>query len=186
PQPSYTTTREESHHAKAAKELYACREGRHLEASSHRPRPRLGSLRRASALPHAVLPLAETVLRERTGCFRTEPHRARRPTPANHRRAARQAPAQERGRRGIDGGTYQLKKGPWEPLTGVWVPHDPRDSIVDFVRHWSERAEIPVRRFIGWLGIAASKFHAWRTRYGLANEHNALVPRDWWLEPWEK
>jgi putative transposase len=43
-----------------------------------------------------------------------------------------------------------------------------------------------VRRFIGWLGIAASKFHDWRTRYGLANEHNALVPRDWWLEPWEK
>jgi putative transposase len=43
-----------------------------------------------------------------------------------------------------------------------------------------------VQRFIGWLGIAASKFHNWRTRYGLANEHNALVPRDWWLEPWEK
>jgi transposase InsO family protein len=43
-----------------------------------------------------------------------------------------------------------------------------------------------VRRFIGWLGIAASKFHDWRTRYGSADEHNALVPRDWWLEPWEK
>jgi len=34
--------------------------------------------------------------------------------------------------------------------------------------------------------VAASKFHNWKTRYGLANEHNALVPRDWWLEPWEK
>ena len=43
-----------------------------------------------------------------------------------------------------------------------------------------------MRRFIGWLGVAASKFHNWRARYGLANEHNALVPRDWWLEPWEK
>ena len=43
-----------------------------------------------------------------------------------------------------------------------------------------------MRRFIGWLGIAASKFHDWRARYGLANEHNALVPRDRWLEPWEK
>jgi putative transposase len=43
-----------------------------------------------------------------------------------------------------------------------------------------------VRRFIGWLGIAASKFHHWRARYGLANEHNALVPRDWWLESWER
>ncbi|WP_406693462.1 hypothetical protein V5E97_20760 [Singulisphaera sp. Ch08] len=54
------------------------------------------------------------------------------------------------------------------------------------MRHWSQRTEIPRRRFINWLGIAASKFHDWRTRYGLANEHNALVPRDWWLEPWEK
>ena len=43
-----------------------------------------------------------------------------------------------------------------------------------------------MRRFIGWLGVAASKFHDWRTRYGSANEHNALIPRDWWLEPWEK
>jgi putative transposase len=43
-----------------------------------------------------------------------------------------------------------------------------------------------VRRLLGWLGLAASKFHAWTARYGLANEHNALVPRDWWLEDWEK
>jgi putative transposase len=57
---------------------------------------------------------------------------------------------------------------------------------VDYVRHWSERAEIPVRRFITWLGIAQSKFHDWQRRYGLANEHNAWVPRDWWLEDWEK
>ena len=43
-----------------------------------------------------------------------------------------------------------------------------------------------MQRFIGWLGVASSKFHEWKNRYGLANEHNALVPRDWWLEPWEK
>jgi transposase InsO family protein len=43
-----------------------------------------------------------------------------------------------------------------------------------------------VRRFIGWLGIAASKFHDWAARYGSANEHNATVPRDWWLERWER
>ena len=65
-------------------------------------------------------------------------------------------------------------------------PHDTRDSIVDFVRRWSERTEIPTQRFITWLGVAASKFHDWSSRYGLANEHNALVPRDWWLEPREK
>jgi putative transposase len=36
------------------------------------------------------------------------------------------------------------------------------------------------------LGVAPSKFYAWRERYGQANDHNADVPRDWWLEPWEK
>ena len=38
------------------------------------------------------------------------------------------------------------------------MPHDTRDEIV----------------------------YDWRTRYGRANEHNAWVPRDHWLEAWEK
>jgi transposase InsO family protein len=42
-----------------------------------------------------------------------------------------------------------------------------------------------VRQFLGWLGIAASKFPDGTARSGAANEHNALVPRDGWLEPWE-
>jgi transposase InsO family protein len=57
---------------------------------------------------------------------------------------------------------------------------------VDFVRDWSEKTELPVDRFVGWLGIARGKFFDWRQRYGKANEHNALVPRDHWLEDWEK
>jgi len=36
-----------------------------------------------------------------------------------------------------------------------------------------------------WLDIAASKFY-WRERYGKVNEHNGWVPRDFWLENWEK
>ena len=68
-----------------------------------------------------------------------------------------------------------------------WVPHDVRDAIVDDVARWSERTEIPVQRFVAWLGGgAASKFYDGRARYGLANEHHALVPRDGWLEAWEK
>jgi hypothetical protein len=43
-----------------------------------------------------------------------------------------------------------------------------------------------MRRFIGRLGIAASTFHGATARYGSANAHDAVVPRDWWLEPWEK
>ena len=39
---------------------------------------------------------------------------------------------------------------------------------------------------LAWLGLGSSKFHDWKKRYGLANEHNGQVPRDWWLEDWEK
>jgi transposase InsO family protein len=37
-----------------------------------------------------------------------------------------------------------------------------------------------------WIGLGTSKFHDWKHRYGHANEHNAKVPRDWWLEAKEK
>ena len=37
-----------------------------------------------------------------------------------------------------------------------------------------------------WLDITASKFYDWRDRYGKVNEHNGWVPRDFWLEDWEK
>jgi transposase InsO family protein len=39
---------------------------------------------------------------------------------------------------------------------------------------------------IEWLKIAASKFYDWKSRYGKVNEHNSWVPRDHWLEEWEK
>jgi putative transposase len=57
---------------------------------------------------------------------------------------------------------------------------------VDFVRRWSEATEIGATRFVGWLGVGSSKFSDWRTRYGRVNEHNGWVPRDFWLEDWEK
>lgn len=61
-----------------------------------------------------------------------------------------------------------------------------RDRIVDFVRRWSDKTGIGAGRFIEWLGIQASKFYDWRDRYGQVNEHNGWVPRDFWLEQWEK
>jgi putative transposase len=57
---------------------------------------------------------------------------------------------------------------------------------VDFVRRWSEKTEIGVGRFIHWLGVTVSKFYDWRQRHGCVNEHNGWVPRDFWLELWEK
>ena len=66
------------------------------------------------------------------------------------------------------------------------MPHDTRDQIVDFVRRWSEKTEIGAGRFIGWLSMTASKFYSWRERYGRVNGHNGWIPRDFWLELWEK
>ncbi|MFO0872239.1 MAG: integrase core domain-containing protein [Pirellulales bacterium] len=45
---------------------------------------------------------------------------------------------------------------------------------------------MPAKRLLGWLELSTSKFHQWKDRYGRANEHNGQVPRDWWLEDWEK
>lgn len=58
--------------------------------------------------------------------------------------------------------------------------------MVDFVRAWSGKTELPAERFIGWIGVARGKFFDWCKRYGKANEHNALVPRDHWLTPQEQ
>jgi len=46
--------------------------------------------------------------------------------------------------------------------------------------------EIPFARLLRWLELCPRKFARWRGRYGQANEHNAEVPRDHWLEPHEK
>ena len=54
------------------------------------------------------------------------------------------------------------------------------------MHYWRGRSELPASRFIFWLGISNSKFYDWRKRYGMANEHNGKVPRDFWLEDWEK
>jgi transposase InsO family protein len=68
----------------------------------------------------------------------------------------------------------------------VWVPPDVRDEIVDYIKHWSPRTELPAKKLLGWLKLPTSKYHQWKDRYGKANEHNGKVPRDWWLEDWEK
>ena len=39
---------------------------------------------------------------------------------------------------------------------------------------------------MGWLGIAPSKFSRWSRRLGTPNQHNAPIPRDFWLEDREK
>jgi hypothetical protein len=86
----------------------------------------------------------------------------------------------------VDGGAHQFKKSFWGTLTGVWFPHEVRDQIADFVRRWWEKTDIGAARSVDWLGITAGKFYGWRERYGKANEHNGRVPRESWLEAWER
>lgn len=54
------------------------------------------------------------------------------------------------------------------------------------MRHWSEQSEICYEQLLRWIQLSSRKFRDWRSRYGKANEHNHLVPRDHWLEKWEK
>jgi len=58
--------------------------------------------------------------------------------------------------------------------------------VIDFVRRWSEATEIAVLTFVLWRGVTSRKFYDWRARYGKVNEHHAWIPRDFWLEDWEK
>ena len=63
---------------------------------------------------------------------------------------------------------------------------DVRDEVVDFVGSLHSRTDIAQGEFVRWLGIARSKFYAWKQRYGKANAHNGLIPRDLWLLDWER
>ena len=71
-------------------------------------------------------------------------------------------------------------------LNGAWIPHDRRDEVVDFVNTISTKTRLPVQQVVEWCGLARGKFYDWRKRYGKVNEHNGLVPRDHWIEDWER
>src|SRR5207245_11273422 len=105
---------------------------------------------------------------------------------AEDRQAGSEASEEEWSPSRDHGGARHLKKKSWGDSDQQWVAHDIRDQIIDFVRRWSEKTEIALCRFIEWLKLATSKFYDWKARYGKVNEHNAQIPRDHWLEDWEK
>jgi transposase InsO family protein len=61
-----------------------------------------------------------------------------------------------------------------------------RDEVVDYVRYWTERTRIAAMNMVNWIGISRSKFYDWQLRYGMVNEHNAWIPRDYWLTEAER
>ena len=83
-------------------------------------------------------------------------------------------------------GAHRTKKRTWGSLTQRWVPHDVRDQVVDTIRSWSEKTELPLRDILGWADIHSSTLNKWIRCYGNAYEHNGKVPRDHWLTDQEK
>ncbi len=67
-----------------------------------------------------------------------------------------------------------------------WVESDIRDEVIDYVRYYSNKTEIPAGDFIRRIGIVRSKYYDWQKRYGEVNEHNAWIPRDFWLTDFER
>jgi putative transposase len=67
-----------------------------------------------------------------------------------------------------------------------WVPHDIRDQVVDTLRSWAEKTEVPLGSLLAWAEIHSSTFNKWTRCYGKAYEHNGKVPRDHWLTDEEK
>jgi len=71
-------------------------------------------------------------------------------------------------------------------LNKSWAEPDVRDEVVDYVRYWSDKTGIKATKMIRWIKITRSKYYDWLNRYGKVNEHNAWIPRDFWLTDYEK
>ena len=54
------------------------------------------------------------------------------------------------------------------------------------MRYWGTQVGLAATQLLTWLGIPSSTYYDWCQRYGQSNEHNAWVPRQFWLLPAEK
>jgi transposase InsO family protein len=61
-----------------------------------------------------------------------------------------------------------------------------RDRVVDFLKHYHRLTGLAMVQLLFWLGLSPRKFQRWKDRYGKANEHKAMIPRDHWIEPEER
>ena len=58
--------------------------------------------------------------------------------------------------------------------------------MVDYVNHWKGRTEIPAKRILRWIGLYEATFYKWCRHYGKEHSHNGAIPRDHWIEDWER
>lgn len=68
----------------------------------------------------------------------------------------------------------------------TWVSPAVRDNMVEFVEHYVALSGFSKTDLIDRIGIRRDKFYDWRNRQGHTNRHNAPVPRDFWLQDWER
>jgi transposase InsO family protein len=71
-------------------------------------------------------------------------------------------------------------------LNDAWAQPDVRDEVIDYVRYWSDKTGIKAMKMIRWIKITRRKYYDWLNRYGKVNEHNAWIPRDFWLADYER
>ena len=71
-------------------------------------------------------------------------------------------------------------------MNDAWAEPDVRDEVIDYVRYWSDKTSIKATKMIRWIKITRSKYYDWLNRYGKVNEHNAWIPRDFWLADYER
>lgn len=71
-------------------------------------------------------------------------------------------------------------------MNDSWAQPDVRDEVIDYVRYWSDKTQIKAVKMVNWIGISRSKFYNWQNRYGKVNQHNAWIPRDFWLTDCER
>jgi transposase InsO family protein len=80
---------------------------------------------------------------------------------------------------------FRLKKT-WGELKRKWIAPSIRNEVVDFVLKWTRKTDIAMKWFLEKVGIDKTRFVSWRERYGNLNAHNGKIPKDFWIEDWEK
>jgi putative transposase len=71
-------------------------------------------------------------------------------------------------------------------MNSLHVKKEVRDEVVDYIRYWERRSWIKRSLLLPVLGVRTDRFKSWENRYGLENIHNGNIPRDFWIEDWER
>jgi putative transposase len=67
-----------------------------------------------------------------------------------------------------------------------WVETSTRDDVVATIERCATRSTLSAADLIARIGLTRHRFYDWKRRRGRDNAHNAPIPKDGWLAPWEK